>query len=345
METGGMETVTYSLYGDSADSHRYYEDTAAFTDEVMNKMSEEDGIDEFSRYIADRNLKPMGAEIYKLELLMIGVLWRIYGNIEYNLDSFGKLIGWMQASGEFEQESQRMTIWYDFLKGKPRREVEHRLSTAMKLAEWFDKRSEETLGRYTLHVNSYIDGNRESLKGKGNQIFCMRQRVEYHLNMVGAEIMNRVFRSAFLETKEKRVFLPICMRLKPNEACRAVPMEQGLVCRGCSNDCQVNTITTMGKEQGYKVLIIPHASTAFGQRHMAEGEVGIIGVACVLNLISGGYKAKELGYEPQCVLLNYAGCIKHWHQTGIVTSLALERLQYLLQFDPAVSQSDHTSTS
>ncbi|WP_410511908.1 DUF116 domain-containing protein [Paenibacillus sp. BR2-3] len=247
--------------------------------------------------------------------------------IRKHLDQLGKLIEWLQASGEFDQESKRIAIWRDFIKNKQPRESKHIISEAVQLGSWFEKRSQDALGGYTLNVDPYIENNRQRLKWKENMIFCTRERVEYHLNMVGAEIMNRSFKEAFAQTKEKRVLLPVCMKLKSDDKCRAVQTEDGYVCKGCSKDCQVNTITALGKEHHFKVLIIPHASTAFGQQHIKKGEVGIIGIACILNLISGGYKARELGYEPQCVLLNYSGCLKHWHKTGIVTDVDLNRLK------------------
>lgn len=44
----------------------------------------------------------------------------------------------------------------------------------------------------------------------------------------------------------------------------------------------------------------------FGNERIPEGKVGIVGIACVLNLISGGYKSREMGYLLQCVLLHDA---------------------------------------
>ncbi|WP_167345633.1 hypothetical protein [Paenibacillus riograndensis] len=35
------------------------------------------------------------------------------------LHSFAKLLGWLRASGEFEQESRRLGVWLDFLRGLP----------------------------------------------------------------------------------------------------------------------------------------------------------------------------------------------------------------------------------
>ncbi|WP_278244952.1 hypothetical protein [[Clostridium] dakarense] len=50
----------------------------------------------------------------------------------------------------------------------------------------------------------------------------------------------------------------------------------------------------------------------------------------MLNLISGGLKAKSLGYIPQCVVLDYCGCKSHWHTDGITTDINIKRLLYTI---------------
>ncbi|MER2014473.1 MAG: hypothetical protein ABS871_07585, partial [Methanobrevibacter sp.] len=53
--------------------------------------------------------------------------------------------------------------------------------------------------------------------------------------------------------------------------------------------------------------------TAFkGARSEDKDELGIVGVTCVLNLISGGWKSKNLSIPPQCVLLEHVACKNHW---------------------------------
>ncbi|MNO30480.1 hypothetical protein D3C76_204190 [compost metagenome] len=248
------------------------------------------------------------------------------------IKQFYRLLGWLESTDEFEQETKRLQIWGEFFSGKSLDDSTRELLRAMELADWFEQRSLEILGAYTTNVDSFIDNKHSGLRWKENQIFCTRSRVEYHLNMVGAELMNRAFRSDFLNTEEKRVLLPICMREKGEGSCRAVQTEHGYLCKGCMKDCQVNSIAALGRQHDFQVYMVPHASTAFGQRKEADsGNIGIVGIACPLNLISGGYKARELGYEPQCVLLNYSGCSRHWHDTGIVTNIELDRLKSLLE--------------
>lgn len=256
------------------------------------------------------------------------------GTAELNMhpSHLGKLIRWLAATGEFEEECKRLNVWKKFMLNKPIGESKSLLERAIRLAEWFERRSFEMLGFYTPNVDSFREHHMQNLKWKENLIFCSRRRVEYHLNMVGAELMNRAFKDSFHHTKEKKVLLPICMRLRGETGCRAVRTEEGYACASCAKDCQVNHITALGKADHFQVRMIPHASTAFEQLDgRRKGEIGIIGIACVLQLISGGYKAKSLGFEPQCVLLNYCGCVRHWHPDGLVTQINLNRLKSLLE--------------
>jgi hypothetical protein len=94
----------------------------------------------------------------------------------------------------------------------------------------------------------------------------------------------------------------------------------------------------MGRKFGFSVLMVPHESSVFsgdaGKKLIGEG-VGIVGIACVSNLVSGGWKAKGLGLPPQCVLLDHCGCRKHWHEQGIATDINMGRLREILDIKTA----------
>ncbi|WP_406542058.1 DUF116 domain-containing protein [Clostridium ljungdahlii] len=61
--------------------------------------------------------------------------------------------------------------------------------------------------------------------------------------------------------------------------------------------------------------------------------MGVVGVACVLNLIEGGLKARSLNLVPQCVILDYCGCKNHWDNNGIQTDINCKKLFEILQVD------------
>ncbi|UTB31716.1 MAG: DUF116 domain-containing protein [Methanobacterium sp. ERen5] len=87
----------------------------------------------------------------------------------------------------------------------------------------------------------------------------------------------------------------------------------------------------MGEEQGFEVYMVMHESSAFSKSTQKDrDELGIVGVACVSNLISGGWKSQGLGIPAQCVLLNQATCKNHWNEEGVPTSINIHQLMKIL---------------
>jgi hypothetical protein len=99
-------------------------------------------------------------------------------------------------------------------------------------------------------------------------------------------------------------------------------------------ECSINKLKTIGDKLGFQVLIIPHESSLYSswkKDSTIKEDVGVIGIACVLNLVSGGLMLKEAGIAAQCVLLDYCGCKKHWHQEGLPTEINEKYMKKILQ--------------
>ena len=241
------------------------------------------------------------------------------------------LVGWMKASGEYTHEVRELEGWVMYLAAcGPHREREL-LQKVLDIAGWFKERGREVLGGYTAWVEDFLQKSYQKHLWKENVVFCGKRPVEYHLNMVGAEIMSKACREEFKTASEKIVLLPACMRGLPPSQCGAVETEEGLACTHCTKACEVNQISRLGAIHHFKVRIIPHESRAFNDKPASPGEVGVVGVACILNLLEGGFRAKGLNMAPQCVLLDYCGCRKHWHPEGIATSINLAKLKSILE--------------
>lgn len=265
----------------------------------------------------------------------LGGLWLLkeknkVENIDKTTTNMHKLLEWLMATGEFNQEVKRLKQWEEYLASKSIEDTSKIISIAVEMAKWFDIESRDALGGFTINVDKFLKEDYLKHKWKEDNVYCGRKKIEYHLNMVGAEIMNRAFREDFLRSEEKRLLLPVCMRFYSSKDCKATKSKEGYICSGCSEKCKVNYLTDLGRSHGIKVLIIPHESAAFTREKIEKGKVGIIGIACVLNLISGGWKAKDLGFVPQCVLLDYCGCKNHWNGEGLVTEINLSKLKAIL---------------
>lgn len=254
-------------------------------------------------------------------------------NIDLSNKNFKKFLSWLSASGEFDEDVKRFNNWEKYFSYIELKKLEEIFLATAAYALWFNVRSEGVIGKYTPNVNLFLKNEYPKHRFKEDIILCGRQRVEYHLNMVGAEIMNRAFRNDFLKTIRKKLLLPICMRYNDEENCKAKHTQEGYVCRSCTAECRVSKLTEMGKKYGFEVLIIPHGSSAFREEKVKYGEIGVIGVACILNLMSGGWRARALNLVPQCVILDYCGCKNHWSNEGIVTDINIDQLEKVLDIN------------
>ncbi len=252
------------------------------------------------------------------------------GTVDTSILGLKKLRSWLLVSGEFDEEVKKILNWEGYFQILPQDKSIHILKLFIDYGVWFEGVSEQIVGKYTSNVQPFLNKQKIRYRFREDIIFTGRQRVEYHLNMVGAEILNRAFRNDFVKTRKKKLLVPICMRYKPSNQCKAKNTKNGYICGHCTKECSVNKLSKMGDELGFEVLIIPHGSSAFTDGKVKFGELGIVGVACLLNLISGGLAARRLDLVPQCVILDYCGCRKHWDKKGIITDINVDELKNII---------------
>lgn len=244
-----------------------------------------------------------------------------------NIDGFSKLIQWLYASGEFKEEAQRLGSWTNWLKTCSDQLSKDFIAKARAFSQVFIEKAETVFGKYTDQVNTFLDTHKTTYQGREDYLFCGRKSEEYHLNMFGAEILNRVLAKDFQATTERVLIMPTCMS-SPRTECRAVVSGMHLICTGCTSSCNVNVIQRDMEKQNVTVRLIPHSSgfSKFLEQWRDQKLTGLIGVACVLNLLTGGYEMQRLGIPSQCVFLDNCGCKKHWHPQGIPTHLNRQQL-------------------
>ena len=152
--------------------------------------------------------------------------------------------------------------------------------------------------------------------------------------MVGACLMNRAFKNEFTDTETTVLLLPGCMRFRSNEECEAKKEPKGLKCTGCEQTCRVNYQRLMGAKKDIEVYVVPHASDlSLWAPKEGQTKKGVVACACVLTMVEGGWELKRYGIPAQCVLLDYSGCQKHWHPTGVQTELNINELKRVLSKD------------
>ncbi len=249
-----------------------------------------------------------------------------------SLDQIDHVCKWFEATGEFREEAIRFIGWRAFwgtLDSTKHKEI---FSAIAEFRNWFEVRSNAMLGKYTYNVEKFISDTRNKYRWREDRISCTRKQIEYHLNMVGAELMNRAFRKEFNTTDATALLLPGCMRARSKDECEAIKEPKGLKCIGCEPKCRVNHLRIIGTKKKFEVYIIPHASDlSLWSPKKGEPNRGVVASACVTTLVEGGWELKRYGVPAQCVLLDYSGCRKHWHPEGIQTTLNTHELERIIE--------------
>lgn len=233
------------------------------------------------------------------------------------------LLRWMDATGEYREETRRLVLLVSYLETCIPEERSWYLEHVITMANSFILESDRMLGNYTSGVIRFLRETAGGYHGREDVLLVSRKREEYHLAMLGAELMNRAFADGYAATTERAILLPACMRGASAVSCRAKRVGLDMSCTHCDRGCRVSQVTRAAAERGVSAHIIPHSSDfTRWLRAWAEGRnVGVIGVACVLHLITGGLELRSLGIAAQCVLLDFCGCSQHWDPAGRQTDL------------------------
>jgi hypothetical protein len=242
-----------------------------------------------------------------------------------------RLLTWLLASGEYDDEVARLEGWRGYL-AELGSVAEEELEDIVLFATAFEAWSEHALGIYTRHVDAFLRDRLPRRRWREDTLQCARRRVEYHLNMVGAEMLNRAWRDAFARCRRHVVVMPGCMRVRDDATCAAERTGVDLRCTACAAGCAVRAATGAARRAGAEAVAVVHGSDFsrfLRSPALAGAGVGIVGIACVPGLLGAGWRAHAAGLPAQCVLLDASGC-EHWHDAPVPTSIDVATLRRIL---------------
>jgi hypothetical protein len=254
------------------------------------------------------------------------------GLLKHDLKSFNRLLIWLDATGEYSEEVKRLKNWLLFAESMKNSDFVNFIDKTYSFSTFFEERCAQQLSDYTANVQRFVSKAKTVYRGREDYALAVRKEVEYHLNMVGAEILNRELRDRFVKVKQKVVLLPTCMRFDADRTCVALDNGYERKCVGCKSTCNVGKVFRSLFPYKVDIYLIPHSSdfSKFLQRWRGNDDVALVGVACVLNLLMGGYEMIDLDIASQCIYLDHCGCKKHWDDNGIATSINIEQLHNIL---------------
>lgn len=252
-------------------------------------------------------------------------------NVPLNFKNLQRLTWWLSSTNEFNEEVLRINTWNKFVATHSEVNQQAIFHKLIEFAKWFQTEASMALHDYTRNVEPFLKNHCNSYRKKEDYFFTGRSEVEYHLNMLGAAIMNKNMRNDFLETCCQILLLPACMA--KNKKCRATETQNGYTCTHCSPDCNVSIVTKSMRLEGIQTIIAYH-SIDFSKtlkNWAKQKHTGLIGTACTLNLLSGGFEMKRLHIPGQCVFLDYCGCKKHWNQNGVPTNINIQQIKKVVR--------------
>lgn len=244
-----------------------------------------------------------------------------------SVDRVSHLKNWLKANDE-SVKAERFEGWRAYFESKGTSFTQTAISCCLKLAEEFAVTSLKVLGKYTENVEHFLETEAPKFRRRYDAHLLSHTQLEYHLGMIGTEILSRAYRERFLAAKHKMVIVPPCM-CAPAEKCKAIETPFGAKCQSCTPGCRVNQITKLGEKRGFSVTMIPDDVKVFGSGKDTGG-VGLVGISCVLTNWNGGWDAGTAGIPAQGLLLDYVGCKIHWDKAGIPTDTNIKKLLEIL---------------
>ena len=106
-------------------------------------------------------------------------------------------------------------------------------------------------------------------------------------------------------------------------------MDPGFRCNYCSNGCQIRELSQLGADYCFHVAFAKHQSSLVshaGFKFIANmAALGILGVACVLSLLEGGYMLERIWCWDN-VFPIFVVCKNHWHEDGLFARVSVKRV-------------------
>lgn len=292
-------------------------------------------------YYASQSSKSLKEPVKKLRGMLAHRYLRKKDN-SYELvpivENFDRLIKWLDATKDFGEEVKRLNNWHLFFKSKSPIYISRFLSTNKEITVRFTEIAKKNLSIYTKGVKPFTDNIHKKYKDRDDVIFCSRTEDEYLFIMIATEIMNRSQRTTFDEAPVKIVLLPDCMSMPPAGSCRAVLSDlMDMTCKGCNAQCQINIIKKKLDKRNMDVRVVSQ-KTSFPMLINKYAEipgVAIVGVACILNVLAGGYQMISAGIPAQLMFLDFCSCMKHWPGINQPTEVNQEELFRKLEISPS----------
>jgi hypothetical protein len=155
-------------------------------------------------------------------------------------------------------------------------------------------------------------------------------RKQYHLFMLEIELTNRLNREKFRSANKKIALLPYCLRDFKVD-CKAAPDDFDYQCKHCSRNCYQNQVSLLLHKNDIDAYIWMGADIKkkLVTRDSSNTETGILGIACIPELVWGMRKCLKYNIPVVGIPLDANRCIR-WMGSFNENSVNLEMLEKLI---------------
>lgn len=159
---------------------------------------------------------------------------------------------------------------------------------------------------------------------------------KYIRNMLCLAVLNSLYRDEFLNAKKRLIVLPECLKNYGPDICCKIERKNHSECANCLSDCHVNLVDEAFVDSRTEMILEPEDTELMAANlRQKRGTVGIVGVACILTLISGFKATLKHKHPTQGLFLNYSSCGYHWAKKHPYnTRFSLVRLAQVLNSNP-----------
>ncbi|RJP76720.1 MAG: DUF116 domain-containing protein [Candidatus Zixiibacteriota bacterium] len=181
----------------------------------------------------------------------------------------------------------------------------------------------------------YTPGVRQHLRSLSlRQIFDRRLRTreaQYHRYMLEIELVNRLHRDRFRESRPRLALLPHCLR-DFSRTCQAASDGFDYVCKRCSKACRIRGLSELLLKHEVQPYIWMEADFKKHHRSLREEgrNLGILGIACLPELVWGMRQCMKAGIPVVGLPLDANRCAR-WMGEFHDNSVNLDRLERLLR--------------
>jgi len=184
-----------------------------------------------------------------------------------------------------ESEAQILSLIRKYSNKKRYLKAERKKTTTDSVIAKLLVETELRLSKYFTDIDSHLKNL--SLADKCDSTLAT-SREQYLLYILEIELVNRINKENFNSSQSKYAFLPHCLHDLDKE-CLSASDGTDYVCKSCSKNCSVNSVSKLMKLRNIKAYIWREADLKkiFKLARSNGQSIGVFGVACIPELVNG----------------------------------------------------------